>query len=94
MDNLETERIENVLIDNAKFNFEYRQWLGEWEKINNMLDNPMLIETKAQCLAVWEAIIQNGLDKGSFSFGSVIHKLGMRVADFIMRSCNDMPEKE
>jgi len=91
MDNSETGRIADELIGNARFNFEYRQWLGEWEEINKMLDNPMLIETKAECLATWETIIQNGLDKGSFSFGSVIHKLCMRVGDFIMRSCNDAP---
>jgi hypothetical protein len=85
MDNPETGRIVDDLLGNAKYNYECQQWQNEYEKICQKLDDPALIQSKAEALNICDTILQWSIDKGAIPFGSVLHRLGMRLMDYLMR---------
>jgi len=85
MDNSEAGRIVDDLIGNAKYNYEYRQWLKDYEEALRKLDNPALIQNKSEALNVCNAIIEWSVEKGAIPFGSVLHRLGMRLMDYLTR---------
>jgi hypothetical protein len=85
MDNTETGRLVDDLIANAKYNFEYGQWLKSYEEVCRKLDDPMLIQSKSEALNVCNALLELSIEKGGIPFGSVSHRLGMRLMDYLMR---------
>jgi len=85
MDNPETGRIVDDLLGHAKYNYEYQQWQNEYEKLCRKLDDPALIQNKAEALNICDTILQWSIDKGAIPFGSVLHRLGMRLMDYLMR---------
>jgi len=80
-----TERLVDDMISHAKINYEYRQWLKNYEEVCRKLDDPALIQSKADALNVFVAILDWSIDKGAIPIGSVFHRLGMRLMDYLMR---------
>jgi hypothetical protein len=78
-------RITNDLIGNAKYDYECRKWLKDYEEVCRKLDDPMLIQSKSAALNVCNALIELSVEKGAIPFGSVSHRLGMRLMDYLMR---------
>jgi hypothetical protein len=58
MDNTETGHIVDDLLGNAKYNYEYRQWLKKYEEVCRKLDDPALIQNKAEALNVFTTILE------------------------------------
>jgi len=85
MDNTETGRMVDDLIAHAKYNYEYAQWLKNYEEVLRKLDNPMLIQDKSEALNVCNALLELSIEKGAIPFGSVSHRLGMRLMDYLTR---------
>jgi hypothetical protein len=85
MDNTETGRIVDDLIGNAKYNYEYQQWQKNLEEICRKLDDPALIQSKSEALTACNVILEWAVDKGAIPPGSVLHRLGMRLMDYLMR---------
>jgi len=85
MDNTETGRIVDNLIAHAKYNYECQQWLKNREELYKKLDNPMLLQTKAEALNVCDMLIQQGIDNGTIPLDSVSHRLGLRLMDYLLR---------
>jgi len=85
MDNPETGRIVDDLIGNAKYNYEYRQWLKSYEEICRKLDDPALIQNKSEALFACDSIMGRLISSGAIPIGSVLHRLGMRLMDYLMR---------
>jgi len=94
MDNTETGRVVDDLIGNAKNNFEYRQLLKDYEEALRKLDDPMLIQEKAEALNVCNTIIEWSVEKGAIPSGSVLHRLGLRLMDYLTRSVPLIPSDE
>jgi hypothetical protein len=85
MDNTETGCMVDDLLVSAKYNYEYNKWLKSYEEICRKLDDPALIKNKSEALNVADTIIQWSVEKGAIPFGSVLHRLGMRLMDYLMR---------
>jgi hypothetical protein len=81
----ETGRIINDLIGSAKYNYEYGQWLKNYEELCRKLDDPMLIQSKTEALAVFDSILQWSVNQGAIPVGSLLHRVGMRLMDYLMR---------
>jgi len=84
MDNPETGRIVDNLLGNAKFNYEYLKCLKQYEDVCRKLDDPALIQNKAEAINA-VAIILEGIDKKVDSFAPILHRLGMRLVDYLLR---------
>jgi len=85
MDNAETGRIVDDLIANAKHNYEYQQWLKNYEEACRKLDDPALIQSKSEALNVCNALLELSIEKGAIAFGSLSHRLGLRLMDYLVR---------
>jgi hypothetical protein len=85
MNNTEAGRIVDDLIGNAKYNYEYGQWLKNFQELCRKLDDPALIQNKADALNVCNVLVEWSVEKGAVPFGSVLHRLGMRLMDYLMR---------
>ena len=85
MDNNEIHRMVDDLMDHAQYNYKYNEWLKDWEELYKKVDNPMLIQTKVGALNVCNMLIQQGIDNKAIPFGSLMHRLGLRLMDYIMR---------
>jgi len=83
MDN--TENIIDDMIGHAKYNYEYQQWQKEYEEAFRKLNDPALIQNKADALNTCDSILQWSIDKGAIPYGSVLHRLGLRLMDYLMR---------
>jgi len=85
MDNPETGNIYDDLLGNAKYNYEYQQWLKDYEELYRKLDDPALIQNKAEAINVCNVLIEWSIEKGAIPFDSFLHKLGMRLMDYLIR---------
>ena len=85
MVNPETGRILDDLIANAKYNYEYAQWLKNYDEVCRKLDDPALIQNKSEALFACDSILQWGVNSGAIPIGSVLHRLGMRLMDYLTR---------
>ena len=85
MDNNEIHKMVDDLVGQARHNYKYNEWLKDWEDLYKKVDNPMLIQTKAEALNVCDMLIQQGIDNKTIPFGSLIHRLGLRLMDYLMR---------
>jgi hypothetical protein len=87
MDSLESETVRMVddMISHAKYSFEYNKWLKSYEEICRKLDDPALIQNKYEALNAADTIIQWSVEKGAIPSGSVLHRLGMRLMDYLAR---------
>jgi hypothetical protein len=87
MDNPETGNIVDDLLGNAKYNYEYQKWLKKYEGICQRLDDPALIQNKAEAISAVAIILEQGLDKyiKVDPFAPILHQLGMRLVDYLLR---------
>jgi len=85
MENAEAGRIADALLGHAKYNYEYRQWLKDFEEACRKLDDPALIQNKSEALFACDSILQWGVASGAIPAGSVLHRLGMRLMDYLTR---------
>ena len=85
MDNPEIGKIVDDLLGDAKLNYEYRQWLKKYEELCRKADDPALIQNKAEAITVVSIILEQGIDKEVTPFAPILHRLGMRLVDYLLR---------
>jgi len=94
MDNTETGCIVDEILGQARYNYERKEWLKQCEEINQRLNTLGLIQKKEEALNVCDMLIQHGLDTGVISVGSIRHRLGLQLLDYLLRSEPIENEKE
>jgi hypothetical protein len=94
MENGEASRIVDELLGHARYNYERNEWLKKWEAANQRLNTLGLIQRKEDALSVCDMLIQHGLDTGVIPFGSIRHRLGIQLLDYLIRSEPAGREKE
>ena len=74
-----TKQIVKNLLDNAKADYLIRQL----PEILKLFDDPGYIKDKDMALTVCNAMIQICIEKGGMASGSIMHRLGLRLMDYI-----------
>jgi len=84
----EVERLIDDALDNAKYNYDYRQCVNKYEGILQWLDNldnQEPIKNKAEAITAVSLILEFGVDNKTAVFAPILHKLGMRLVDYLLR---------
>ena len=87
MDRNETKRIIDGLLEDARQGYEIRQEaLQAFEGLLNLeLDDPGLIDDKDTALSVCRIFVCLSIEHGGMAEGSVMHRLALRLMDYINR---------
>jgi len=89
MDNTETGRVIDDLIGNAKNNYEYQQWLKSLEDVCRKLDSPALIQNNSDAINAVALILEMGIDKNGNPFAPILHRLGMKLVDYLTQGTKE-----
>lgn len=82
----EAKHIVDDLLSHAREKYELNNLISELKKLSKLMDDPGYIQDKSLALSVCNAMIHLSLEKGAFKNGSIAHKLGLRLYDYIGRS--------
>jgi hypothetical protein len=80
---MKTDKIVSELLDHARLTFQEKQ---DWAELGRLLDDPMLINNKEMALFVCTALIRGNIERGSMKEDSIMHRLGLRLMDYIGRA--------
>jgi hypothetical protein len=87
-------RIIDELLDNAWLDYQVRQGaLQNLEEINRMLDDPLLVNSKELAAGICGMLIKTLVGEGIMKEGSIAHRLGLRLLDYIGRIHDEGAEK-
>jgi hypothetical protein len=82
----EMKSIIDELLDNAWLDYQVRhEALHNLEEINRMLDDPLLVDNKAMAAGICRVLIKRLVGEGVMKEGSIAHRLGLRLLDYIGR---------
>jgi hypothetical protein len=79
-------RIINDLLDHARFDYQLRQEaLQNFEEVYRLLDDPLLVNNKEMAADICRILIKMLVGEGVMKEGSIVHRLGLRLLDYIGR---------
>jgi hypothetical protein len=79
-------RILDDLLDNARFDYQIRhEALRNLEEFDRMLEDPLLVDNKEMAAGICGMLIKTLVGEGVMKEGSIAHRLGLRLLDYIGR---------
>jgi len=86
MDNIEIESVIDKMLGHARHDHETRrEGLRAWKELDRLLDDPGLIDSREMALGVCGLLLRLCIEKGGMVEGSIMHRLGLRLMDYIRR---------
>ena len=82
----EARRITKDLLDHARADYEIRQLGDLFKEVEQALNDPGLIQDKETAVSVCHALIRNSIERGAMAKDSIMHKMGLRLLDYIERN--------
>jgi hypothetical protein len=90
----EIKNVVDDLLDNARVDYQVRQGaLKDLEELNRMLDDPLLVNNKEMAAWICHILIIILIGEGVMKEDSIIHRLGLRLLDYIGRVYDEGPKK-
>jgi hypothetical protein len=97
----EAKRMINGLLDNARIEYQIRhEALQNLEELNKLLDDPLLVNNKKMVAGICGILVKMLVSENIVKEGSIIHRLALRLLDYILRNGeetagkNDMKTRE
>jgi hypothetical protein len=82
----EMKSVIDDLLDNARFDYQVRQEaLQNLGELNRSLDDPLLVNNKEMAAGICGILIKMLIGEGVMKEGSIAHRLGLRLLDYIGR---------
>jgi hypothetical protein len=78
------------IIDEARMRC---QALQDLEELNRLLNDPLLVNNKEMAADICGILIRMLIGEGIMKEGSILHRLGLRLLDYIGRVHDEGPEK-
>jgi hypothetical protein len=69
------------------------QALQNFEELNRLLNDPLLVNDKEMAAGICSMLIKMLIGEGVVKEGSIAHRLGLRLLDYIGRVHDEGPEK-
>jgi hypothetical protein len=87
----EMKSIITDLLDNARIDFTIRQEaLQNLEEVDRLLDDPLLVNNKEMAAVICDMLIKMLIGEGVMKDGSIAHRLGIRLLDYILRTGDEI----
>jgi hypothetical protein len=81
-----TRRIIDDLLDSARSDYQIqREAIRNLEEIDRMLDDPLLVHDKKMATDICGILIKLLTGGGVVKAGSIVHRLALRLLDYILR---------
>ena len=94
----ESERIIDSMLNHAREAYDqetqvlkncFQKYFPELEAITAPMDDPLFIQDKEFALRICHMLTTIGLESGKIEKGSIAHKSGLRLYDYILREIKD-----
>jgi hypothetical protein len=88
-----TERMINDLLNNARTDYRIRQEaIRNLEELDRLLNDPLLVNNKETAADICTMLIKMLVGEGVMKEHSIMHRLGLRLLDYIGRAHDEDPE--
>jgi hypothetical protein len=81
----ETDRMIKTMLDQAQTAYDEKKLHDFFEGLSHELDDPDYIQNKDFALLVCNMLICLNIEHGEVEKGSIAHKLGLRLYDYVDR---------
>jgi hypothetical protein len=78
------------MLDGARIHYQALQDLKE---LDHLLNDPLLVNNKEMAAGICSILIKMLIGEGVVKEGSIAHRLGLRLLDYIRRVHDEGPEK-
>jgi hypothetical protein len=78
------------MLDEASIRCQARQDIAE---LDRLLNDPLLVNNKKMAAVICGMLIKMLVGEGAMKEGSIMHLLGLRLLDYIMRNGEETAEK-
>jgi hypothetical protein len=83
----EVKSIISDLLGNARADYQIRhEVLQNLEELNQLLNDPLLVNNKTMAADICRILIKMLVGEGVMKEGSIAHRLGLRLLDYILRT--------
>jgi hypothetical protein len=90
----EIKSVVDDLLDNARFDYRIRQEaIRNLEELGRLLDDPLLVDNKKTAAGICGILIKMLISEGIMKEQSIMHRLGLRLLDYIGRVHDEGAEK-
>jgi hypothetical protein len=90
----EIKSIINDLLDHARSDYQIRQEaVQNLEEVYRLLDDPLLVNSKEMAVDICGILIKMLIHEDVMKEGSIAHRLGLRLLDYIGRVHDEGTEK-
>jgi hypothetical protein len=84
----------NDLLDHARIDYQIRhELLQNLEELDQMLNDPLLVNNKKMAADICIILITMLIGDGVVKEDSILHRLGLRLLDYIGRVHDESPKK-